>query len=101
MGLVGGLAPNFKAEAVVNGGETVKDFSLEQFLGKNYVILFSTQRTLLLFVPLSYTLSKKSSQSLKKEIVKLLPAQQILLKHTGAGYKFQKMMVELKESPIH
>ena len=34
MGLVGGLAPNFKAEAVVNGGETVKDFSLEQFLGK-------------------------------------------------------------------
>lgn len=40
MGLVGGLAPNFKAEAVINGGETVKDFSLEQFLGKNYVILF-------------------------------------------------------------
>ena len=40
MGLVGGLAPNFKAEAVTNGGETVKDFSLEQFLGKNYVILF-------------------------------------------------------------
>ena len=40
MGLVGGLAPNFKAEAVVNGGETVKGFSLKQFLGKNYVILF-------------------------------------------------------------
>ena len=34
MGLVGGLAPNFKAEAVINGGETVKDFSIEQFLGK-------------------------------------------------------------------
>ena len=28
MGLVGGLAPKFKADAVVNGGETIQDFSL-------------------------------------------------------------------------
>ena len=40
MGLVGGLAPNFKADAVVNGGETIQNFSLDQFLGKKYVMLF-------------------------------------------------------------
>ena len=40
MGLVGGLAPNFKASAIINGGESVSDFSLDQFLGNKYVILF-------------------------------------------------------------
>lgn len=38
--LVGKKAPSFKASAVINGGEIVSDFSLEQFLGKKYVILF-------------------------------------------------------------
>jgi peroxiredoxin (alkyl hydroperoxide reductase subunit C) len=40
MGLVGGLAPKFQVDAVINGGETVQDFSLDQFLNKKYVILF-------------------------------------------------------------
>jgi len=40
MGLVGGLAPKFKANAIINGGESIQDFSLDQFLGKKYVILF-------------------------------------------------------------
>ena len=40
MGLVGGLAPSFKANAIINGGESVRDFSLDQFLNKKYVILF-------------------------------------------------------------
>jgi peroxiredoxin (alkyl hydroperoxide reductase subunit C) len=38
--LVGKKAPSFKAAAVVNGGEIVKDFSLDQFVGKNPVVLF-------------------------------------------------------------
>lgn len=38
--LVGKKAPVFKAPAVVNGGETVNDFSLEQYIGKNYVIFY-------------------------------------------------------------
>ncbi|MCX8079969.1 MAG: peroxiredoxin [Bacteroidia bacterium] len=38
--LVGKKAPSFKAGAVVNGGEIVKDFSLDQYLGKKYVIFF-------------------------------------------------------------
>jgi len=38
--LVGKKAPEFKAKAVVNGGEVVNDFSLNQYLGKQHVVLF-------------------------------------------------------------
>lgn len=38
--LVGKKAPSFKAAAVVNGGEIVNDFSLDQYIGKNHVIFF-------------------------------------------------------------
>lgn len=45
--LVGKKAPLFEAEAVINGGEFVEKFSLEQFIGKKYVIFF--------FYPLDFT----------------------------------------------
>lgn len=45
--LVGKKAPLFKANAVVNGGEFVSDFSLEQFIGKKNVVFF--------FYPLDFT----------------------------------------------
>jgi peroxiredoxin 2/4 len=38
--LVGKKAPAFSASAVINGGEIVDGFSLEQFLGKKYVVFF-------------------------------------------------------------
>jgi peroxiredoxin (alkyl hydroperoxide reductase subunit C) len=38
--LVGKKAPSFKAQAVVNGEEIVEDFSLDQYLGKKYVVFF-------------------------------------------------------------
>jgi peroxiredoxin (alkyl hydroperoxide reductase subunit C) len=38
--LVGKKAPSVKAAAVVNGGEIVSDFSLDQYLGKNHVLFF-------------------------------------------------------------
>jgi len=47
MALVGKKAPAFKAVAVVNGGEMVENFSLEQYLGKNEVVFF--------FYPLDFT----------------------------------------------
>ncbi len=40
MSLVGKKAPSFKAQAVVNGGEIVTDFSLDQYIGKKDVIFF-------------------------------------------------------------
>ncbi|MGC8866278.1 MAG: peroxiredoxin [Bacteroidales bacterium] len=38
--LVGKKAPLFYANAVVNGGQFVEKFSLEQYIGKKYVIFF-------------------------------------------------------------
>jgi peroxiredoxin (alkyl hydroperoxide reductase subunit C) len=38
--LVGKKAPSFKAQAVLNGGEIVTDFTLDQYVGKKYVIFF-------------------------------------------------------------
>jgi peroxiredoxin (alkyl hydroperoxide reductase subunit C) len=40
MSLVGKKAPSFKAKAVVNGGEIIDNFSLEQFIGKKHVVFF-------------------------------------------------------------
>ncbi|MHC1708352.1 MAG: peroxiredoxin [Bacteroidales bacterium] len=45
--LVGKKAPHFTADAVVNGGEFVENFSLDQFLGKKHVVFF--------FYPLDFT----------------------------------------------
>jgi peroxiredoxin (alkyl hydroperoxide reductase subunit C) len=45
--LVGKKAPSFKASAVVNGGEFVEDFSLEQYIGNKHVVFF--------FYPLDFT----------------------------------------------
>ncbi|PLX23092.1 MAG: alkyl hydroperoxide reductase [Salinivirgaceae bacterium] len=38
--LVGKKAPVFASKAVVDGGNIVEDFSLDQFLGKKYVVFF-------------------------------------------------------------
>jgi peroxiredoxin 2/4 len=38
--LVGKKAPVFKATAVVNGGEMVNDFSLDQYIGKKHVVFY-------------------------------------------------------------
>jgi peroxiredoxin (alkyl hydroperoxide reductase subunit C) len=40
MSLVGKKAPHFKAGTVINGGQVIADFSLDQYLGKNYVVFF-------------------------------------------------------------
>lgn len=45
--LVGKKAPVFKSSAVINGNQIVEDYTLEQFIGEKYVILF--------FYPLDFT----------------------------------------------
>ena len=45
--LVGKKAPDFSVDAVVNGGEFEENFTLSQFEGKKYVVLF--------FYPLDFT----------------------------------------------
>lgn len=38
--LVGKKAPVFQAKAVINGGEIINDFSLEQYIGEKYVVFY-------------------------------------------------------------
>lgn len=38
--LVGKNAPKFSAPAVINGNQVVSDYSLDQFIGKKYVVFF-------------------------------------------------------------
>lgn len=38
--LVGKKAPLFEADAVINGGEFIEKFSLEQYIGKKYVVFY-------------------------------------------------------------
>lgn len=38
--LVGKRAPSFSAPAVINGGDIVPNFSLDQYLGKKYVVFY-------------------------------------------------------------
>lgn len=38
--LVGSKAPIFSAPALINGNEIVEDFSLEQYIGKKYVVFY-------------------------------------------------------------
>jgi peroxiredoxin (alkyl hydroperoxide reductase subunit C) len=38
--LVGKKSPSFSAKAVINGGEIVDNFSLDQYLGKKYVLFY-------------------------------------------------------------
>jgi peroxiredoxin 2/4 len=45
--LVGKKAPYFSAKAVVNGGDIIDGFSLDQYLGKKHVLFF--------FYPLDFT----------------------------------------------
>lgn len=45
--LIGKKAPQINAPAVVNGNEVVNNFSLDQYVGKKYVVLF--------FYPLDFT----------------------------------------------
>jgi peroxiredoxin (alkyl hydroperoxide reductase subunit C) len=45
--LVGKKAPVFEADAVVNGGDFVEKFSLQQYIGKKHVVFF--------FYPLDFT----------------------------------------------
>jgi peroxiredoxin (alkyl hydroperoxide reductase subunit C) len=47
MSLIGKKAPHFKADAVINGGDFVEDFSLDQYLGDKYVVFY--------FYPLDFT----------------------------------------------
>jgi len=67
--LVGKKAPSFKAVAVINGSEVINEFSLDQYLGKKYVIFSFILPILPSFVQRNCSLFKRALVSLKREIV--------------------------------
>jgi len=58
--LVGKRAPVFWAPAVVNGSEIVENFSLDDYLGKKYVVFFFIPQISPLYVPRNFTLFNRS-----------------------------------------
>ena len=63
--LIGKKAPEFHAPAVVNGNEIIEDFSLEQYVGKKYVVMFFIRWIFTFVCPQNYMPSNKKLQELK------------------------------------
>ena len=58
-------APSFSAQAVLNGNEFVKGYSLDQFIGEKPVVFFFYPKISHLFVLQNYLHSKKNYLNLK------------------------------------
>lgn len=68
--LVGKKAPLFKAKAVVNGVEVVDNFSLEQYLGKKYVVFFFYPKDFTFVCPTElHAFQEKMSEFEKRDTV--------------------------------
>ncbi|MEZ4804020.1 MAG: peroxiredoxin [Bacteroidia bacterium] len=70
--LVGKKAPHFSAPAVINGEEIVKDFSLDQYLGKNHVILFFYPKDFTFVCPTELHAFQSKLDEFEKRGVKLV-----------------------------
>jgi peroxiredoxin 2/4 len=70
--LVGKKAPSFKASAVVNGGEIVNGFSLDQFIGKKYVVLFFYPKDFTFVCPTELHAFQERLEEFKKRDVEVV-----------------------------
>ncbi|MFO8087454.1 MAG: peroxiredoxin [Bacteroidales bacterium] len=64
--LVGKKAPAFNAPAVNNGSEIVENFSLEQYLGKKYVVFFFYPKDFTFVCPTEILAFQKKMEEFKK-----------------------------------
>lgn len=64
--LTGKKAPSFKAAAVINGEEIVEDFSLDQYLGEKYVVLFFYPKDFTFVCPTELHAFQERLEDLKK-----------------------------------
>lgn len=70
--LVGKKAPKFEASAVINGEEIVEKFSLEQYLGKKYVVLFFYPKDFTFVCPTELHAFQKKIEAFKERDVELV-----------------------------
>ena len=66
MVLTGKKAPGFKATAVINGEDIEENFSLDQYLGKKYVILFFYPKDFTFVCPTELHAFQERLEDLKK-----------------------------------
>lgn len=70
--LVGKKAPHFSAPAVINGEEIVENFSLDQYIGKNHVILFFYPKDFTFVCPTELHAFQKQLGEFEKRGVKVV-----------------------------
>lgn len=70
--LVGKQAPSFKAAAVINGEEIVDSFSLEQFKGSKYVVLFFYPKDFTFVCPTELHAFQEKLEEFKKRDVEVV-----------------------------
>ena len=73
--LVGKKAPKFNVNAVVNGGEIVENFSLDQYLGKKYVIFFFYPADFTFVCPTEIIAFQKQIEEFEKRDVAVVGCQ--------------------------
>lgn len=66
MSLVGKKAPRFKALAIVDGEEIVEDFTLEQYVGKKYVVFFFYPRDFTFVCPTELHAFQEKAEEFEK-----------------------------------
>lgn len=72
MALVGKKAPNFTAAAVINGEEIVDNFSLDQFIGKKYVVLFFYPKDFTFVCPTELHAFQENLEAFKERNVEVI-----------------------------
>ncbi len=78
--LVGKKAPDFSTVAVINGGEFVEKFTLSQFRGKKYVLLF--------FYPLDFTFVCPTELLAFQDKIKIFEAKNVQLIGASVDSKY-------------
>ena len=72
--LVGKKAPQFSVQAVVNGGEFAENFTLEQFKGEKYVLLFFYPKDFTFVCPTELHAFQEKLAEFEKRNVQLIAA---------------------------
>ena len=70
--LVGKKAPSFSTKAVINGGEIVEKYSLDQFIGKKTVVLFFYPKDFTFVCPTELFAFQNKLQNFKERNVELI-----------------------------
>lgn len=72
--LVGKKAPNFKANAVINGGTIVNNFTIEQFKDEKYILLFFYPKDFTFVCPTELHAFQQELTEFKKRNVQVIAA---------------------------